>query len=82
MDEITQKLMGLKQAIENAKTEAARVEGQIQQLENQRTTDLGCSTDEEAEAYLIELKQNISQLQQELNEGIEALKDELGWEIE
>lgn len=77
--DITQQLMNMKQKIEQAKSEAARLEGQIAQLESQRATELGCSTDQEAEEYIMELEQDIIRMESELAEGINSIKEELGW---
>lgn len=74
-----EKLTEMKKFIDDSKTEAARIDGKISQLENQRATELGCRTDEEAEEYIQELNQDISQLSQELHDGIKTMEEELNW---
>lgn len=77
--EVGRQLLNMKKKIEDAKSEAARLEGQIAQLEHQRATDLGCATDAEAEEYIKELEQDIARMEGELSDGIAAIKEELGW---
>jgi len=74
-----QELLKLKNHIEKSKNEAMRLEGQLEQLLNQREQDFGVATDEEAEKYLEELATQESELSQELSDGISTVKDELGW---
>ena len=76
---IGQKLLQMKDHIEKSKTEAARIEGQITQLENQRATEFGCPTDAEAEEYIRELETDVETLEQELQDGIRQVETELGW---
>jgi len=75
----SQELLKLKNHIEKSKNEAMRLEGQLEQLLNQREQDFGVATDEEAEKYLEELVTQESELSQELSDGISTVKDELGW---
>jgi len=75
----SQELLKLKNHIEKSKNEAMRLEGQLEQLLNQREQDFGVATDEEAEKYLEELVTQESELSQELSEGVETIKTELGW---
>ena len=76
---IGQKLLQMKEHIEKSKTEANRIEGQIQQLENQRATEFGCPTDAEAEEYIRELEADVETLEQELQAGVQEVERELGW---
>ena len=75
----TAELVRLKQHIDKAKTEVARLEGQIQQLEKQRASEFGVSTDDEAEAYVKELEADVQRLEAEISEGLATIKDELNW---
>lgn len=77
--DIAQRLLNMKQAIEKAKADQARIEGQIAQVERQRAEQLGCSSDEELEEYIAQLEQEIPQLERELAEGVAAAEEELGW---
>ena len=79
MPDPTQELLKLKKKIEDSKTEAARIEGQVSQLEKQRSEEFGCHTDEEANAYIEELELDVAKLEAEIVEGIATIKDELGW---
>ena len=79
MPDQTQELLKLKQHIEKAKTETARIEGQISQLEKQRAEEFGCSTDEEANTYIQELESDVARLEKEIEEGVATVKGELGW---
>jgi len=77
--DIAQELLNLKNKIESMKTEASRVEGQIEQLQKQRAEEFGCSSDEEAEEYIDELSEKIDELKSEIEFGIKTIKEELGW---
>jgi len=76
---IGQKLLRMKEHIEKSKTEAARVEGQVQQLENQRAQEFGCPTDQEADEYIRELEADVMALEKELQTGVQDVEKELGW---
>ena len=75
-----QELLKLKEKIDQAKTSAARLEGQISQLVKQRTEEFGCTSDEEAEEYIRELTEDVERLEREVMEGLASVKEELGWE--
>ena len=79
MTDQSQELLKLKQHIDNAKTESARIEGQITQLEKQRASEFGCATDEEAEAYIKELEVSATSLEKEIEAGVATVREELGW---
>lgn len=76
---IGQKLLQMKEHIEKSKAEANRIEGQIQQLENQRATEFGCPTDAEAEEYILELEADVESMEQELQAGVQEIERELNW---
>jgi len=78
-DDLAQRLLNMQKAIDAAKTEVARLEGQKAELQNRRATELGCSTDEEAQEYIQELNQEIAEVSQQLQEGVKAVEEELGW---
>jgi len=79
--DIGQELLKMKAHISTSKSEADQIAGQIKQIETQRSTELGCTTDEEAEEYIKELEGDVSQLEKELDVGLETIKNELGWTI-
>lgn len=74
-----QELLRLKERIESKKTELARLQGQLEQLVEQRGRDFGVGSNEEAEAYLRELAAQNAKLSNDLEEGIQTIKEELGW---
>jgi predicted nucleic acid-binding Zn-ribbon protein len=79
MPDQSQELLKLKQHIDKSKTESARIEGQITQLEKQRAEEFGCATDEEATSYIQELESDVARLEKEIEEGVATVKGELNW---
>jgi len=79
--DLGQELLKMKANIAKSKSEADQITGQIKQIETQRAQELGCSTDEEAEEYIKELEGDAIKLEKELNEGLETVRNELGWNI-
>ena len=79
MPDQTSELLRIKAHIDKAKTETARIEGQISQLEKQRAEEFGCSTDEEATSYIQELESDVARLEKEIEEGVATVKGELNW---
>jgi hypothetical protein len=79
MTDQSQMLLRMKKHIDDGKTKAAELRGQIAQLEKQRAEEFGCADDAAAEAYIVELTASIAGLTKELDEGVAAVKEELGW---
>ncbi len=79
--DIGQELLKMKNYISKSKSEADQITGQIKQIETQRSTELGCATDEEANEYILELERDVKQLEKELETGAETIRQELGWDI-
>ena len=79
MPSIADDLLKLKEHIAKSKTEAARLEGQISQLESQRASEFGCADDDQAEAYIGELDADVAALEKAISEGVAVVKEELGW---
>ena len=79
MGSIADDLLKLKTHIEKSRTEAARLEGQISQLEKQRAEEFGCADDDQAEAYIRELEASVSELEAEIQSGVAVVKEELNW---
>jgi len=77
--DVTAELFKLKAHIEKSKTEAAKISGQIEQLCQQRASEFGCATDEEATAYIQELEGDVVRLEMEISEGVSTVKSELNW---
>jgi predicted nucleic acid-binding Zn-ribbon protein len=78
-NDTAQQLAKLKAHIDQSRQDAARIEGQIKQLESQRATEFGCPTDAEAEEYILELEGDVQALEKELAAGVEEIQRELGW---
>jgi hypothetical protein len=79
MTDQTNKLLQIKAHVDKCKTEAARLGGQIEQLQKQRAEEFGCATDEEADIYIKELEADVSRLEVEIEEGIQTIREELNW---
>ena len=79
MADLAQELLAMRQRIDQAKAESQRLEGQVAQLERQRLEEFGCSTDEEADEYVRDLETHVAQLESDIQEGIQAMREELGW---
>jgi predicted nucleic acid-binding Zn-ribbon protein len=79
MADQTQELLKIKNHIAESKSKADQITGQISQLEKQRAEEFGCSTDEEANTYIQELEKGVAALGQEIDEGVQTVKTELGW---
>jgi hypothetical protein len=79
MTNTAQELLALKQRVDKAKTEEARLQGQLDQLQEQRRRDFGVSSDGEADLYLQELSAQAAALDEELADGVATIKEELGW---
>jgi hypothetical protein len=79
MPDQTQELIKLKNHISESKSKADQIKGQITQLESQRSSEFGCSSDEEATAYIQELEADVARLSTEIDEGIRTVKEELNW---
>ena len=79
--DLGQELLKMKNHIAKSKSEADQITGQIKQIEQQRSTELGCATDEEANEYIKELEIDVKQLEKELETGVETIKSELKWGI-
>ena len=77
--DIAAELLRIKSHIEKSKVEASRIEGQISQLCQQRSSEFGCATDEEAATYIQELELDVARLDKEIEDGVATVKEELGW---
>ena len=79
MPDPSQDLLRLKEHIDNSKTEAARIEGQIAQLEQQRASEFAVTTDAQAETYIKELEADVARLEADLEAGVQSVKEQLNW---
>ena len=76
---IGDRLLKLKEEIDNAKEEKAGFQGQLKGLMDRIKKEYGCDTLEEAEKYLNELREKKKELEKKLNRGIEELEQEYGF---
>jgi len=76
-----EKLRLAQEWIDKAKHITAQGEGQIKQLELQRTQEYGVPDDAQAQEMILELRQDVARLDQELTEGTQGLMEEMGWVI-
>jgi hypothetical protein len=74
-----QDLIKIKKAIDEAKTNEAKKEGQFSQLLKQLQEDFNCKTIAEGEEYLSEINKKIEEKEKFLKVGVQKLKEELGW---
>ena len=74
-----EKLRLMKDWTEKARVLQAEGQGQIKQLESQRSREYGCPDDQQAEAMIRELEGNVAELEQELESGVSVLMEEMGW---
>lgn len=74
-----EKLRLMKDWTEKAKVIQAEGQGQIKQLESQRSREYGCPDDQQAEDMIRELEGNVAGLEQELESGVSVLMGEMGW---
>ena len=71
----TEKLFELKERIEEAKTDKSKLEGRLEELMKRLDTDFGCKTVPAAEKKLKVFKKEITDMQSELDMGIDELKE-------
>lgn len=76
---LIEELTELKKRTERARTDEARLEGQLQQLQEQLKSDFGVAGESEGSDYLGELLRQAEDIKKEVAEGVETIKEELGW---
>lgn len=74
-----EKLRLMQSWVSKAKVIQAEGQGQIKQLELQRTQEYGCPTDEQAQEMIKELEGDVAELERELESGVSVLMEEMGW---
>jgi phage shock protein A len=80
MDQLTAKLMKMKERIEEDKTEKAKAEGRLQSYKAQRKQDFGCSTEKEAHEKAQEIERRIIEKENLLSDGMESLEANYVWD--
>jgi len=72
----TAELLDLKQDIEDAKTKASELNGQLTALKKQLKNDWDCNTIEEAETKLDEMEVSIQSIDTKIKNGLQKIDDE------
>lgn len=67
-------LLGLKEKIENVKSQIQSAEGKKEYL-LQELADLGCSSVKEAEEKIVDLQENIDELSDKIQKIVEQIED-------
>lgn len=75
-----ERLRLMQEWVDKAGKLAAQDEGRIKQLEEQRTREYGCATDELAMEMVEELRGDVAGLEAELETGVQTLMEEMGWQ--
>lgn len=73
-------LLGLKEDIDEAKTELNKLEGRKEGLMQQLLDDWECKTIEQAKKKLISMKSDLEQLDKKIKDGIEELEEKYEFE--
>ena len=69
-----EKLTKLKEKIDSAKTELARLEGRSQETEHRMREEFKVNTLDEARALLAEMQDKLDKLDAEVDAGVESLE--------
>ena len=75
-----ERLLEMRQKIDEAKDEVNRLEGRKEHLFQQLEEEWDCETLEEAEQVLEELEEEIEQLDNKITQGIEELEEKYEFE--
>ena len=71
-------LLRMKEKIENQKTEKARVEGELRQLQSTMKEEFGTDNPKQIKVKMEGLKQQAEKLREQIIDGMGTLKKELG----
>ena len=74
----TQRLLNMRQALEEAKSKRQRAEGSIETLLQQLKDEHGCTNTEEAETKLKKLKERTRKAQEDLETALEEIEEQYG----
>ena len=74
----TNELLRMKDKIENAKTEKARVEGELRQIQSTMKEEFGTDNPKQIQVKMEGLKQQAERLREQIVDGMDTLKKELG----
>jgi len=73
-----QELLRLKDRIETAKTEKARVEGELNAIKKTMTDEFGTADPKKILVKVNALREQVGRLRKQITEGMEVLREELG----
>ena len=73
-----QELLRLKDRIETAKTEKARVEGELNAIKKTMADEFGTSDPKKIQVKVNGLREQVGRLQVQITEGLAVLRAELG----
>jgi len=76
----TQRLLEIKEKIDNAKTQQAEIKGQIRSIEEQMTAKFKVKTTEEANKELKKRAEELDQMEKNFEKGEEELEKAYSWE--
>jgi uncharacterized membrane-anchored protein YhcB (DUF1043 family) len=79
MSDIQSELGRLKTAIDEAKSEKAKLEGRSQELLNQLKTDFKLDSISSAEKEIVKLKNRLEKLDEEISKQYDLLKEKYEW---
>lgn len=74
-----EKLLKMKEKIDKAKEDIARMEGRKEQLYKTLEKDLGCKTLKEAEKKLAEMNKELDKKETILTAGVTGLEEKYEW---
>uniref|UniRef100_A0A6M3ILV8 Uncharacterized protein n=1 Tax=viral metagenome TaxID=1070528 RepID=A0A6M3ILV8_9ZZZZ len=80
MDQLTAKLMKMKERIEEDKTEKSKAEGRLQSYKAQREQDFGCKTEKEAHEIAQGIEKQIIEKENLLADGLRSLEANYVWD--
>jgi len=73
------RLLEIKEKIEQGKLQIAKIEGTIQSLSDQLRTQFGCNSVEQAEQYSKKMIEEYTKKKRELERGVEELENAYDW---
>lgn len=77
---LAQQLLDIKEEIENTKTEKAKIEGRLQELNSSLKDEWDIASVDEARKELTKFDKYIEKLESEMGDIADKLQD-LGWEL-
>lgn len=78
MADVAERLLSLKKQIDEAKSKKDQYTGRLAGLQQRLKEEFGCDTVPQARKILAELTEEIETAEQKLEDGLEALEEQLG----